>query len=131
MGAVCTPISLPTARPGLPREKAGSGAERAGRGRGGTPPVPGVPGMVEAGLPDYEIPFWYVFFVPAGTPAEVVKRLFDATGVVLQNAELNRALAKEGTETSGSRSTQHFAAFLAKDTTLWTRLVRDSGAKPD
>src|SRR6267378_3722601 len=73
---------------------------------------------------------------PSGTassfpPAEVVKRLFDATGVVLQNAEVSRALAKEGTETSGSRSPQDFAAFLAGDTLLWTRLVKDSGAKPD
>jgi len=96
-----------------------------------TPLVPGVPGMAEAGLPDYEISFWYGFFVPAGTPAEIVKRLFDATGGALQNAEVSRALAKEGTETSGSRSPQDFAAFLAGDTLLWTRLVKHSGAKPD
>src|SRR3989442_1084745 len=63
--------------------------------------------------------------------AGVVKRLFDATGVVLQNTDVNRALAKEGTETSGSRSPPDFAAFLAEDTLLWTRLVKDSGAKPD
>src|SRR5205807_3195315 len=61
----------------------------------------------------------------------IVKRLFDATGGVLQNAEVNRALAKEGTEASGSRSPQDFAAFLAEDTLLWTRLVKESGAKPD
>src|SRR2546427_5460076 len=104
---------------------------RAVRSRERPPLVPGVPGMAEAGLPDYEISFWSGFFVPAGTPAEVVKGLFDATGVVLQNAEVNRALAREGTETSGSRSPQDFAAFLAEDTLLWTRLVKDSGAKPD
>jgi tripartite-type tricarboxylate transporter receptor subunit TctC len=96
-----------------------------------TPLVPGVPGMAEAGLPDYQISFWYGFFVPAGTPAEVVKRLFDATGGVLRNAEVSRALAKEGTETSGSSSPQDFAAFLAEDKLLWTRLVKESGAKPD
>ena len=37
-----------------------------------TPLVPGVPGTVEAGLPGYSLSFWYGFFVPVGTPPEVV-----------------------------------------------------------
>ena len=115
----------------LPLVNAGRLRALAVTSRERTPLVPGVPGMAEAGLPDYEISFWYGFFVPAGAPAEVVKRLFDATGGVLQGAEVNRALAREGTETSGSRSPQDFAAFLAEDTLLWTRLVKESGAKPD
>src|SRR5216117_3972108 len=123
-GAPAVPSVLPLVNAGRLRALAVTSRER-------TPLVPGVPGMAEAGLPDYEISFWYGFFVPAGTPAEVVKRLFDATGAVLQNAEVNRALAREGTETSGSRSPQDFAAFLAEDTLLWTRLVKDSGAKLD
>src|SRR5438046_1499045 len=126
-----TQLSFATPPSVLPLVNAGRLRALAVTSRERTPLVPGVPGMAEAGLPDYEISFWYGFFVPAGTPAEVVKRLFDATGVVLQNAELNRALAKEETEASGSRSTQHFAAFLAEDTLLWTRLVKDSGAKTE
>ena len=126
-----TQLSFATPPSVLPLVNAGRLRALAVTSRERTPLVPGVPGMAEAGLPDYEISFWYGFFVPAGTPAEVVKRLFDATGVVLQNAEVNRALAREGTETSGSRSPQDFAAFLAEDRLLWTRLVKDSGAKPD
>ena len=42
-----------------------------------------------------------------------------------------KTLAREGTETSGSRSSEDFAAFLAMDAKLWTRLVKDSGAKLD
>ena len=45
--------------------------------------------------------------------------------------EVERALAKEGTETSGSASPADFAAFLAEDAKLWARLVKDSGAKAD
>src|SRR3954466_14260852 len=40
-----------------------------------TPLVPGVAGMAQAGLPDYEISFWYGFFVPVGPPAEAGKRV--------------------------------------------------------
>jgi tripartite-type tricarboxylate transporter receptor subunit TctC len=126
-----TQLSFATPPSVLPLVKEGCLRALVAKSRGPTPLVPGVPGMAEAGLPDYEISFWYGFFVPAGTPAEVVKRLFDTTGGVLQSAQVNRALAKEGTETSGSRSPQDFAAFLAEDTLLWTRLVKESGAKPD
>jgi tripartite-type tricarboxylate transporter receptor subunit TctC len=87
--------------------------------------------MGEAGLPDYEISFWYGFFVPAGTPAEVVRKLFDATSQVLKLPETARVLAREGTETSGSASPEEFAGFLAEDAKLWARLVKDSGAKAD
>ncbi len=93
--------------------------------------IPGVPGMGEAGLPDYEIGFWYGFFVPAGTPADIVRRLYEATAQVLKAPETARILAKEGTETAGSSSPEDFAAFLREDAKLWARLVKDSGAKAD
>jgi len=96
-----------------------------------TPLVPGVPGMAEAGLPDYDISFWYGFFVPAGTPKDIVKRLYDATAAVLAQPAVARVLEKEGTETSGSKSPEDFAAFIAEDAKLWARLVKDSGAKAD
>ncbi len=96
-----------------------------------TPLVPGVPGMAEAGLPDYEISFWYGFFLPAGTPKEIVKKLYDATAAVLAQPAVGKMLEKEGTETSGSKSPGDFAAFIAEDAKLWSRLVKDSGAKAD
>jgi hypothetical protein len=43
---------------------------------------------------------------------------------------INAALAREGTETSGSGSPEEFASFITEDGRLWERLVRDSGVKP-
>jgi tripartite-type tricarboxylate transporter receptor subunit TctC len=99
--------------------------------RNRSPLLPNVPGMAEAGLPDYEISFWYGFFVPAGTPADVTRRLFAVTNQVLQTPEVGATLAREGTETSGSKSPEDFSAFLAEDAKLWARLVKESGAKAD
>jgi len=96
-----------------------------------TPLVPGVPGMEQAGLPDYEISFWYGFFVPAGTPRSVVNALFAATVQALKEPGIAKLLARDGIETSGSSSPEDFGAFLAEDAKLWTRLVRESGAKAD
>jgi tripartite-type tricarboxylate transporter receptor subunit TctC len=99
--------------------------------RNATPLIPGVPGMAEAGLSDYEIGFWYGFFVPAGTPPDVVKRLFEATRQVLQAPDTAKILAREGTETAGSASPEEFAGFLNQDARLGARLVKESGAKAD
>ena len=123
--AFATPPSV------LPLVQAGRLRAIATTSRKATPLIPGVPGMGEAGLPDYEIGFWYGFFVPAGTPAEVVRKLYDATSQVLQIPEVARTLAREGTETAGSRSPEDFSAFIAEDAKLWARLVKESGAKAE
>ena len=93
--------------------------------------VPGVPGMAEAGLPDYALSFWYGFFVPAGTPREIVQRLYAETAKVLVLAEVKAALAKDGTETSGSKSPEDFGAYIAEEAKVWTRLVKESGVKAE
>lgn len=96
-----------------------------------TPLVPNVPGTIEAGLPAYSLSFWYGFFVPVGTPPEVVKKLFDAAQQVMQRAEVKAALAREGTEVAMSKSPEDFAAFLEGDNRFWAKLVKDAGVKPE
>ncbi|HEX9395562.1 MAG TPA: tripartite tricarboxylate transporter substrate binding protein [Burkholderiales bacterium] len=126
-----TQLSFATPPSVLPLVQGGRLRALAITSRERSPLVPGVPGMAEAGLPEYEISFWYGFFVPAGTPAAVVKRLFDDTLLALAVPAVSRALAKEGTEAVGSKSPEEFAAFIAEDAKLWARLVRDSGVKAD
>jgi len=123
--AFATPPSV------LPLVQAGRLRALATTSRAATPLIPGVPGMGEAGLPDYEISFWYGFFVPAGTPREVVRRLFDATSQALKLPEVTGMLAREGTETSGSASPEEFGSFIAEDAKLWARIVKDAGVKAD
>jgi len=96
-----------------------------------TPLVAGVPGMVEAGLPDYEISFWYGFFFPTGTPRDIVKRMFDATTAATGNAAVAKALENGGTEVAASKSPEEFAAFIAAEAAKWSRAVKSSGARVD
>jgi len=99
--------------------------------RQATPLVPGVPGMAEAGLPEYEMSFWYGFFLPAGTPREIAKKLFEATAAAIAQPAVGKALEREGTDAAGSKSPEEFAAFVAEDAKLWARLVKDAGVKAD
>jgi len=126
-----TQVSFATPPSVLPLVQAGRLRALAVTSRNRTPLVPGVPGMADAGLPDYEISFWYGFFVPAGTPQEIVRRLYAATSQALRAPNVNQTLAREGTEVSSSQSPEDFSAFLAEDAKLWARLVKDSGAKAE
>ncbi|MET0961728.1 MAG: tripartite tricarboxylate transporter substrate binding protein [Noviherbaspirillum sp.] len=116
------PSVLPHVKSGRLRGLAVSSAERS-------PLVPDLPGMKEAGLPNYKLDFWYGFFVPAGTPPEIIKKLFDATRTASLRPEVKAALAREGTDVSLSASPAEFAAFLKEDNRFWAKLAKDSGAK--
>ena len=96
-----------------------------------SPLVPDLPGMAESGLPDYGIEFWYGLFVPAATPAPVVKKIFDAATQAMAQPAVKQALAREGTDVATSPTQEHFAAFLAADNKFWAQLVKDAGVKAD
>ncbi len=126
-----TQVSFATPPSVLPMVKAGRLKALAVTDRDRSPLMPEVPGMAEAGLPDYAIAFWYGFFVPAGTPPDIVKKIFDATVIAAQKPEVKAALAREGTEVALSRSPEEFAAFLVKDAAFWVQLAKTSGATAD
>ena len=116
------PSVLPQASGGRLRALAVSTRERS-------PLVPDLPGMKEAGLPDYNLEFWYGMFVPAGTPPAIVKKIYDATIAAMQQAPIKAALAREGTEVSLSASPEQFAAFLLEDGKFWVQLVKNAKVK--
>jgi len=116
------PSVLPQASGGRLRALAVSTRERS-------PLVPDLPGMKEAGLPDYNLEFWYGMFVPAGTPPAIVRKIYDATVAAMQQAPIKAALAREGTEVSLSASPEQFASFLVEDGKFWVQLVKNAKVK--
>jgi len=117
-----SPSVLPHASGGRLRAIAVSTRERS-------PLVPDLPGMKEAGLPEYNLEFWYGMFVPAGTPPAIVKKIYDATISAMQQASVKASLAREGTEVSLSASPEQFASFLMEDGKFWANLVKSANVK--
>jgi tripartite-type tricarboxylate transporter receptor subunit TctC len=117
-----SPSVLPMASGGRLRALAVSTSERS-------PLVPGLPGMKEAGLPGYNLEFWYGMFVPAGTPPAIVRKIFDATTAAMQQPSVKASLARDGTEVSLSSSPDQFDAFLAEDGKFWVKLVKSANVK--
>jgi tripartite-type tricarboxylate transporter receptor subunit TctC len=89
--------------------------------------VPDLPGMTKAGLPGYEVFQWNGVFVPAGTPAATVDKIYAAVAKAMTEPDVKRVLATEGTDVSVSASPAAFGAFLKKDNVFWVKLVKDSG----
>jgi tripartite-type tricarboxylate transporter receptor subunit TctC len=117
-----SPSVLPQVSGGRLRAIAVSTTERS-------PLVPDLPGMKEAGLPEYNLEFWYGMFVPAGTPPAVVKKIYDATIAAMQQPSVKAALAREGTEVSVSPAPEQFKSFLAEDSKFWVNLVKSANVK--
>jgi len=119
-----SPSVLPQAKGGKLRALAVSTRERS-------PLVPDLPGMREAGIPEYNLEFWYGVFVPAGTPPDVVKKIHDAAVTAMQQPSVKAALEREGTEVSLSGSPEKFKAFLVEDSKFWVGLVKSANVKVD
>jgi tripartite-type tricarboxylate transporter receptor subunit TctC len=118
------PSVLPMVQAGRLKGLAISAKERS-------PLAPSLPGMKEAGLPDYAIEFWYGLFVPAGTPPAIVQKLFEATQAVLKQPNVKASLAREGTDVSLSSSPAQFAKFLTEDEKFWVKLVKSTEVTVD
>ena len=91
------------------------------------PDLPDVPTLAEAGFKDFPGAPWGGLMVPAGTPAPIISRLNAATNEILSAPETKASLARLNVLLRPS-SQQEFAAFVARQTPVWTEMVRASGA---
>lgn len=97
--------------------------------RNASPSVPGLPGAAEAGLPGYDSNFSFGLYVPAGTPAAIVKRLHAAAFKGLSKPEVKEKIAIQGMDSTPSASPEAFTAELREEAPMWERVVKASGAR--
>src|SRR6185503_296821 len=57
------------------------------------PSWPEVPTLIEAGVPDMEVPVWTAFFAPAKTPPQIIARLQKEVARVVQTPEVKERFA--------------------------------------
>ncbi len=93
-----------------------------------TPELPDVPTLTEAGLPGVEMTTWYGLFVTAGTPKDVVNRLYSETMKVLQLPDVQKRLVGLGGE-PGNATQEQFTALVKADYDRFGRLIKDANVK--
>jgi tripartite-type tricarboxylate transporter receptor subunit TctC len=92
-----------------------------------SPDLPDVPTVAEAGVPGYDATLWLALLAPAGTPNEIVQKLYAETAKVLRDPEVQKAISPTGLDVS-ILGPQELPAFLQVETDKWGKVARDSGA---
>ena len=82
--------------------------------------------MREAGLPDYNLEFWYGMFVPAGTPPAVLKKIYDATVAAMQRSVGQGGAGARGYRDLGVDLAGAVREFLGEDGKFWAKLVKNA-----
>jgi len=124
------PVFFANMASGLPHIKAGKLRALAITGAKRSSALPEAPTMSEAGLAGYEVYEWNAIFAPAGTPAPVVGKLFDAISRAMQSADVRERVAALGGEIAALPPGET-AAFIRAQTDLWGRVVRAGGIKAE
>jgi tripartite-type tricarboxylate transporter receptor subunit TctC len=85
--------------------------------------LPDVPTMEEAGVPGFSSDFWFGFFVPAGTPPDIIARLNREIVKVLQLPEVRDRLMAQGDFVIGS-TPEAFRDKIRDDVAKYRDVIR-------
>jgi len=89
-----------------------------------TPVLPDLPTLAEAGIP-ITASSWQGYFVPAGTPPEIVARIQRDTAKALSAPDLKARQAAVANETVGSTPAE-FAAFFKAEMAKFARVIEEA-----
>jgi tripartite-type tricarboxylate transporter receptor subunit TctC len=94
------------------------------------PILPDVPTVAESGYPGFEAVDWKALMMPAGTPADMVKKLNAAVEKALGQRDTLARLLEEGSAPMGG-GVERAARFIRAEQAKWGAAVRDAGIKVD
>ena len=114
---------------GMPQIKAGKL-----RGLGVTTPkrsevAPEIPAIGEI-IPGFDLTVWAGMAAPAGTPREIVEKLYGAAEKALATQEVRTALAGMSFNI-GPMNPDEFAAYIRSENVKWAKMVKDAGIEPE
>jgi len=87
-----------------------------------------VPAIAEE-LKGYELIAWFALMAPAGTPPEIVTRLYGATAAALKKPDAAARFATLGTDV-GLMDPAQLADFIRAEIAKWARMAKEAGIQP-
>ncbi len=115
---VTVPSAMPFIRDGRARMLAVVSADRL-------PSLPDTPTMREQGIDDV-VGSWQGIFVPKGTPANIVDKLFAITQKTMQDPAVQQHLALGGVDVVLSKSPADFTAFVRSENARYAGVIRNA-----
>lgn len=93
--------------------------------------MPDVPTMPELGFPDMKTGSWFGLFVPKGTPAPVVKKIYAVATKTMEQPDVLKRFAAAGTRVVVSRSPEDFRAFFKAEQENYAVIIKAAGITVD
>jgi tripartite-type tricarboxylate transporter receptor subunit TctC len=92
--------------------------------------LPDVPTAAEAGVKGFEASSWFGLMAPAGTPKEIVARLYVETAAALRQTVIAERIARSGARAVGN-SPEEFARQIAAERATWGEIIKAAGIKAE
>lgn len=92
--------------------------------------APEIPTVGET-LPGFDLGIWQSVVAPAGTPKDIVARLYAGLAKVMANDEVRKKLLSAGIEPTISKSPEDFAAFIKSQAETRAKVIKAVGMKLD
>lgn len=92
--------------------------------------LPDIPTFDESGLKGYELGAWYGLLAPAGTPRDIVLKLYSEIARSLKQPDARERFANLGAELV-DKNPEAFAAHLRSEVAKWGKVVKAAGLKVD
>ncbi|HEU0290210.1 MAG TPA: tripartite tricarboxylate transporter substrate binding protein [Burkholderiales bacterium] len=112
--------SVPLIRSGRLRALAVTGMQR-------NPALPDVPTLADT-LPGFEATSWYGVSVQGATPKDVIAKLNQDIGRLLNTSDMRSRLATEGAEAGGG-SPEEFGAYFRAEIDKWAKVIKAAGIR--
>src|SRR6266850_2039432 len=87
------------------------------------PQLPGVPPIAHT-LPGFENAGWFGIVAPAGTPREIIDKVYQDTKKALDTTEMKARFYAQGLAPVGN-SPEEFATAMKAETALWSNVVKE------
>ncbi len=115
---------------GVPHVQAGKVRALGVTGAKRAEAVPDVPTVAEAGVPGYAATNWYGLLAPSRTPKPMIDRLNHEMVAALKAPDVIEALKARGIDPAPDTPAE-FGAFIRSENDKWSKVVRQSGIKPE
>ena len=124
------PLASPAVASALPHVRAGKIKALAVTSAMRSTAFPEVPTVAEAGFPDFDVSAWNGLLAPAGTPDDIINKVYADALKAAQSPDFIEQLRRQGMEPD-ILAPAAFRTYLGAELAKWAKLVREAGAKLD
>ena len=92
--------------------------------------MPELPTIAESGVAGYEATSWNGMLAPAGTPADIIKRLNAEFNRIISTPDMNKRMLANGYEAVGGPP-EKFGELIRAEIAKWAPVVKAAGVQVD